>query len=450
MGLLDELRVDIGDDEGAIPSGIAPVPTSGLPVGTNTTLLSELRVDTGDDDGVIPSGSLANGIPVHNLLSLQHGDTTPAAPFTGAIIIGGATWRILGPGNDGEQLTLVGGSPTWAPDASGITAAQVSGIAVIVVTAGIAIHAAISDAHHARYTDAEAIAASSGALDHHVRYTDAEASGVAVQVVTTGIAIHSADSSAHHARYTDAEAIAASSGALDHHLRYTDAEASGVAVIVVTSGIANHAAISDAHHARYTDAEVSGITSGLITIHAADSGAHHARYTDAEASGVASGLITVHAAISGAHHPRYTDAEAIIAVAPLIAVLQESGIELSVDATTTAVLPALSTLLSVPIDLINSSGDLRIVATAAINANGPVPVVFHIYIDGVFHRGTTVNVTGAIDTASIVIPRVATSGISHTVELRWAKFASPFVTVNCLPASLPDFYHASLSVQELL
>ena len=134
-----------------------------------------------------------------------------------------------------------------------------------------------------------------------------------------------------------------------------------------------------------------------------------------------------------------------------VAIIQESGVELTVDATTTSVLPVLSTLLSVPIGLIKPSGDLRILATASINSNGPVPVVFHIYIDGVFHRGTTINVTGAIDNASIVIPRVSATGLNpHTVDLRWAKFGSPFVTINCLPASLPDFYHASLSVQEIL
>lgn len=189
------------------------------------------------------------------------------------------------------------------------TDAEASGVAVQVTTSGISNHAAVTDAHHARYTDAEAIAASSGALDHHLRYTDAEASGVAVQVTTSGISNHAAISDAHHARYTDAEAIAASSGALDHHLRYTDAEASGVAVQVAITGIANHAAITDAHHTRYTDAEAIAASSGALD--------HHVRYTDAEASGVAVQVaitgIANHAAITDAHHARYTDAEAIAA-----------------------------------------------------------------------------------------------------------------------------------------
>ena len=446
MSLLDQLRLNIGDDAGAIPSGIVPPPASGLPVGANTTSISELRIDIGDDDGIIPSGSLASGILIHNLLSPQHGDTTTATPSPGDLILGGGTWSAFPSGNEGEQLAIFQGGVVWRPDDTGLTRAEVTGIAVIVTTTGIAFHAADPDAHH-------------------TRYTDAEASGVAVLVVTTGIAEHTAISDAHHTRYTDAEAIAASSGALDHHFRYTDAEASGVAVQVVTTGILEHTNISDAHHTRYTDAEASGVAVLVVTTgiaqHTAIVDAHHTRYTDAEASGIAVQVtisgIAEHTAISGAHHDRYTDAEAVAAIGgtlPVptgVVILQESGVELTADASTTSVLPTLSTLLSVPIIMIVPSGDLRILATAAINATGPVPVVFHIYIDGVFHRATTINVTGAIDNASIVIPRVAVSGADpHTVDLRWAKFGSPFVTVRCFPISSPDFYHTSLSVQEIL
>lgn len=297
MTILGDLRLNIGDDSGAIPSGIVPPAISGFPIGTNTTSISELRVDIGDDDGIIPSGTLAGGIPVHNLLSLQHPDTTPASPSQGDIIIGGGTWTVLPSGDEGEQLTIFGGNLAWRPDAGGISAAQ--------------------------------------------------ASGIAIQVTTTGIAFHAADPDAHHTRYTDAEAIAAISGD--------------------------------------------------------------------------------------------------------VAIIQESGVELTVDATTTSVLPTLSTLLSVPINVRRPNPSLRILATAAVNANGGVPVHFHIYVDGVFHRATTINVTGAIDNASILIPRIAVSGSNpHTVDLRWAKFSLPLVTVRCLPASLPNFYHASLSVQEIL
>ena len=145
------------------------------------------------------------------------------------------------------------------------TNAEASGVAVLVVTTGILEHTNISDAHHARYTDAEAITAASGALNHHARYTDSEASGIAVQVVTTGILEHANISDAHHSRYTDAEAISAASGALEHHVRYSDAEASGIAVQVVTTGILEHTNISDAHHTRYTDAEASGVAEAVFS-----------------------------------------------------------------------------------------------------------------------------------------------------------------------------------------
>lgn len=327
MGLLDEFRVDIGDDEGAITSGIAPAATSGLPVGSNITLLSDLRVDIGDDEGTIPSGAFADGIAVHDLLSPQHSDTTPASPSAGDLILGGSTWSVLSSGNEGEVLSISEGVVSWEALPSGV---DVSG----------------------------------------------------------AISVHASDPSAHHARYTDAEA-------------------SGVAVQVVTTGILEHTAISGAHHPRYTNAEAAIVAAAVL------------------ATGVVS--------------------------ADNVAILQESGVELTSDATTTAVLPTLSTLLSSDISLINPSGNIRVVATASVNASGPVPVLFHLYIDGVFYRGTTINVTGAIDNAAIVIPRVAVTGVNpHTVDLRWTKFSSPGVTVRCLPSSLPNFYHASLSVQEVV
>jgi len=83
----------------------------------------------------------------------------------------------------------------------------------------VSAHAVEVDAHHSRYTDAEAAATG------HERYTDAEAEAA------VDIAAHTADMDAHHTRYTDAEAAAAG------HIRYTDAEA-------VAAG-----------HDRYTDVE---------------------------------------------------------------------------------------------------------------------------------------------------------------------------------------------------
>jgi hypothetical protein len=78
---------------------------------------------------------------------------------------------------------------------------------------------------HARYTDAEAVAAmgvkgDANALNHD-KYTDAQ--------VDAKVATHTADVDAHHAKYTDAEAVTAmgvkgDANALNHD-KYTDAEA---------------------------------------------------------------------------------------------------------------------------------------------------------------------------------------------------------------------------------
>lgn len=390
MSLVGDFRVDIGDDLGSIPSGIFPSGVEGLPIGANTTLITDLRVDIGDDAGTIPSGIFVSGVLRHDLLSTTHADTIPFTPTQAEVIrSAGGTWQALPSGQDGYRLTMVAGSVEWAED---ITATG--------VIADFAAHTGNPSAHHARYTDAEA-------------------SGVAVQVAETGI----------ETTITIHEALPDI-----HHSRYTDAEASGVAVQVAETGIETalliHESLPDVHHSRYTDAEASGVAVQVVT------------------TGIAN-----HAALPDVHHTRYTDAEAIAAVGgsgSFGIVLQESGVELLVDATTTSVQPIFSTLLTAPINRIEADSDLRILATAAINANGAVPVLFHIYLDGIFVRATTINVTGAIDNAAIVIPRVSPTGtISNTVELRWAKFNQPAVTVNCLPVSSSGFFHASLSVQEI-
>lgn len=360
MSLLDDLRTDIGDDDGNNPSGIVPSTPQGLPIGANSTIISDLRADIGDDDNIIPSGEISDGVIVHNLLSSAHGDTTPGSPQTGDLIVGGSPWQRLPSGVIGQRLTVTGGSPGvgWVDDVSATG-----------VIADFASHTGNPSAHHARYTDVEASGvavqvATTGIQEaignhtsivdaHHTRYTDQEASGVAVQVATTGIqeAItnHASIVDAHHSRYTDTEASGvavqvATTGIQEaitnhtaqpdaHHTRYSDAEASGVAVQVATTGIqeaiTNHTSISDAHHSRYTDTEASGVavqiaTTGIqeaISNHASISDAHHARYTDTEASGVAVQVATTgiqeaignHTGQASAHHTRYTDAEAIAA-----------------------------------------------------------------------------------------------------------------------------------------
>lgn len=75
-------------------------------------LIDDIRVDIGDDDGVAPSGSIS---AQHALLSSTHPDTTPASPTNGALIRGvGNSWSLYPAGINNEVLTLVGGLPVWA------------------------------------------------------------------------------------------------------------------------------------------------------------------------------------------------------------------------------------------------------------------------------------------------------------------------------------------------
>ncbi len=73
------------------------------------------------------------------------------------------------------------------------------------------------------------------------------ASGTLSSEIDSDISTHTADSSAHHAKYLDSEAIAATESA-----RFT---MSGTLSTEIDSDISTHTAITDAHHAKYTDAE---------------------------------------------------------------------------------------------------------------------------------------------------------------------------------------------------
>ena len=82
--------------------------------------------------------------------------------------------------------------------------------------------------------------------------------------LSTDLDSHAGDASAHHARYTDSEAVAAvtpqigSSIAIHaaipdaHHTRYTDAEAVTASSPEITAAVALHEAIPEVHHAKTT------------------------------------------------------------------------------------------------------------------------------------------------------------------------------------------------------
>lgn len=83
-------------------------------------LLDDVRVNIGDDSGA-PSGSFAS---LHNLLSTLHPDTTPGSPVNAAIIVGNGTkWAVFPSGAEGTQLSISQGIIQWAsgvPGPSGI------------------------------------------------------------------------------------------------------------------------------------------------------------------------------------------------------------------------------------------------------------------------------------------------------------------------------------------
>ncbi|MHA2265235.1 MAG: hypothetical protein ACXAEN_22805, partial [Candidatus Thorarchaeota archaeon] len=65
-------------------------------------------------------------------------------------------------------------------------------------------HVNAADAHHAKYTDAEAVTAVEAIVD------DTPVNGATDQPVSSNWAFdHKADAAAHHAKYLDAEAVSA-------------------------------------------------------------------------------------------------------------------------------------------------------------------------------------------------------------------------------------------------
>ena len=87
----------------------------------------------------------------------------------------------------------------------------------------------------------------------------------------------------HHARYTDAEAVSATSGSYEATGSIATHAAIATAHQDAPGLIATHTAITDAHHTKYTDAEAEAVADTQIATHTAISDAHHIKYTDAEA-----------------------------------------------------------------------------------------------------------------------------------------------------------------------
>ena len=159
--------------------------------------------------------------------------------------------------------------------------------------------------------------------------------------IDADIAAHEAISDAHHTRYTDGEAVSAMGTKVDsnplHHdkttsfteLSDTASDAQIPATIArdteVDSKITDHAAVPDAHHAKTTSfAELTDTATDTqipdtITVNYATS-AGDADTVDSvhaaalEESAEIDADITAHAGIANAHHERYTDSEAVAAM----------------------------------------------------------------------------------------------------------------------------------------
>ncbi len=138
------------------------------------------------------------------------------------------------------------------------------------IDSDIAAHTLVSDAHHSRYsqdenlaiTGSDGISIVSGSNTIDIGGFLAEflsASGTLSTQITDDIATHDAITNAHHDKYTDAEAVTATESA-----RFT---MSGTLSAEIDTDISTHATVSDAHHTRYSQAENSAITgSDGITI----------------------------------------------------------------------------------------------------------------------------------------------------------------------------------------
>lgn len=80
-------------------------------------MLDDIRVDIGDDGDTVPSG-----VSSHELLSTSHSDTLIGVPSNGALIVGTASqWVALVSGIENQSLMMRGGVIAWA---SGIVGPQ--------------------------------------------------------------------------------------------------------------------------------------------------------------------------------------------------------------------------------------------------------------------------------------------------------------------------------------
>lgn len=122
MSILNDVRLNIGDDDGTAASG-AFGSSSFVTVSGSANLLGDIRVNIGDDSETGGGGQLAGS---HYLLSSTHLDTTPGTPTSPSVIVsvsGTNLWTILPGTTDGTVLSYTSGSIQFIPIA-GVSGVQ--------------------------------------------------------------------------------------------------------------------------------------------------------------------------------------------------------------------------------------------------------------------------------------------------------------------------------------
>lgn len=175
-----------------------------------TTNVSGLGTVTVFDNGlgnVTISGSLLASAGVNSLETLQGdisltaaGNITITDNASDTITISGAATSV-----DGADHSVLSNLDFASAGHTGFVSeaelSSASGTLSTQITTDISTHTGITDAHHSRYTDSEAIGATEAS-----RFT---MSGTLSAEIDSDISTHAADGSAHHVRYADSEAIAA-------------------------------------------------------------------------------------------------------------------------------------------------------------------------------------------------------------------------------------------------
>lgn len=341
-------------------------------------------------------------------------------------------------GTDG--ITIISGTNTITISAFRNEFVNASGSLSSEIDSDIATHTAITNAHHTKYTDIEAITATES-----VRFT---MSGTLSAEIDSDITTHAANASSHHARYTKDENDALIGGVgltvisgsdiitLNGHLRYTkdenDAIVAGSNITVISGSnvvTINSTATGSGGGTAIAGADgitvISGVpTEGEVTV----SGF---RTEFVSASGILSTQITsdiaTHTAISNIHHSRYIDAEAISALEPTTSALTASGV--ATDANTVSVSGHLQSRIDAvegsDVDSINTLiGDIVIISKGEV---GVTVEGQNIVVSGTDH---TINIDTVSDALVGTDGITVISGVPTESETTVSGFRTEFLNVS--------------------